>query len=91
MALPTILLGSHAVFNDEIQATTAIYENSIRLPGEYCIPTTTEVSPQQFVEELKIQFSDSRHIPISRHGAKSIIIPSSKRLFTFEGLTTKSI
>lgn len=76
VTLPIILLSFHPAFKKDIQVTTAnfIYKTSLWLPEEFFVPTTTNPSPQQFVEDLKSHFRDLCPIPASRHGTKSIFI-----------------
>ena len=76
IVLPTILLGFRTVLKEDIKTTAAdlVYGTSLRLPGEIFLPTPTEASPQQFVEDLKEHFRHIQPTPASRHGSPSIFI-----------------
>ena len=75
-ALPTLLLGFRSVFKEDLGATTAelVYGRTLRLPGEFFQPSSTDVSPQQLVEDLKSHFETLRPVPTSCHGHGKIFV-----------------
>lgn len=83
VALPTILLGFRTVFKEDIQATAAdlVYGKS-HLPREFFVHTELDLSPQQFVEDLKLHFRDIWLTPASRQSQVSFHLPLYDRLLT---------
>ncbi|KAG8185435.1 hypothetical protein JTE90_022366 [Oedothorax gibbosus] len=85
-ALPTILLGFWTTFKDTLQATTSelVYGSTIRLPGEFFEPTTSETPPNQLVEDLKEHFANIRPAPTSSHEKPKVFVhPHLHREKTF--------
>lgn len=76
VALSITLLGLRTAFKEDIHAITAklVYATSLRIPGEFFVPTATGASPQLFVEQINLYFRDILPTPASRHEAKSINI-----------------
>lgn len=75
-ALPTILLGFRSTFKDTLQATASelVYGTTIRLPGEFFEPTSSETPANQLVEDLKEHFASIRPAPTSSHLKPKVFI-----------------
>ena len=63
-SLPLILLGIRTALKEDISATAAemVYGTTLRLPGEFFVPspTTSLPDPSDFISKLKSQFASIR-------------------------------
>ncbi|XP_014299298.1 uncharacterized protein K02A2.6-like [Microplitis demolitor] len=72
-ALPAVLLGLRAAWEDNIQTTPAelVYRKPIRLPGELLTPTN-KTTPHHIVNILNRHFNSLASAEMSRHGKHSV-------------------
>jgi len=82
--LPIVLLGIHAAWREDLQATAAelVYGETPRLPGQFLTqqPIENPNDGANFVKELRRHFDDLRPIDGTRHG--------ERRPFVFKDLKT---
>ncbi|KAL7287766.1 hypothetical protein TKK_0018147 [Trichogramma kaykai] len=77
-----VMLGLRNTFKDEIQASPAemVYGTTLRLPGDFCAPSTPITEKSTFVRKLRHLFREIKPVPTSRH--------SSKKPFVFKDLAS---
>lgn len=74
--LPVVMMGMRAAFKPDVGATAAelVFGETIRLPGEFLASSSSEVSPNEFVDRLRTHFGSLRPRPAARHGTKPTFV-----------------
>ncbi|GFW23529.1 retrovirus-related Pol polyprotein from transposon opus [Trichonephila clavipes] len=75
-SLPTVLLGLRAAIRPDISYTIAqmVYGTSIKLPGEFLIPPTINMDPQNFVAKLQQHMAELKPLKSPSNRKQNIFV-----------------
>ena len=67
--LPTVLLGLHTAFKDDLQASPAemLFGTTLRIPGEFFVTSSNPASAPGFVSKLRQLMASMKAVPAARH------------------------
>lgn len=82
--LPIVLLGLRSSFKEDLKCSTAelVYGETISLPGAFFLPTGNTIEPENFLAQLREQFSRLRPVQASHHTPHSVFIHKDLRTST---------
>ncbi|GBM80184.1 hypothetical protein AVEN_141653-1 [Araneus ventricosus] len=74
--IPTILLGIHTAFKEDINASSAelVYGSNLRLPGQFLQANSVKTEPSGFLDLLRQHFRDLRPVAASSHSSVQIFV-----------------
>jgi cleavage and polyadenylation specificity factor subunit 1 len=78
-ALPLVILGILAAFEEDLQASVAqlVHSEPLRIPGELLIPTADPVDPAHLITELCQHMARLRAVLAARHASPATFVHSN--------------
>lgn len=74
--LPVVMLGCRTAYKEDLKATSAelVFGDVIRVPGEFFTPSPSNITTNEFLNQLRTHFRKLQPIPASHHGSKATFI-----------------
>ncbi|KAL1487992.1 hypothetical protein ABEB36_015372 [Hypothenemus hampei] len=92
-ALPTVLLGLHAMVREDVKVSPAemVYGTTLRLPGDFFESSLKYTDPISFVTQLKERMQVIRPIPTVSHTRAKIFVTPQLRTCSHVFLRVDSV